>query len=431
MTVKSVRAPLCSLVGTVVVVFLVAALGAVFATPAQTAPAIVIYVDDDAAPGGDGSSRSPFNNLPDALAAARATSATRVNLAPGDYALASTLVIDQPLELRGSSVLAHDVDGWPTGEVAAGTETRVFSTNPTLAQLLLVGRGDGGVLSDVRIQGLVFEGTVPGISMLLTRVQDYWVADNVFRAPARFGLQSVASSGRVTGNYFSGVGTGAIFNGGYAASPSTVVVNGNRSVQNTLGGVLLGGASINIPELGDQLNATVRNNDLSGNTDPTQGFGLRVFILRRDLGAPGDTQSAASIEAVVKGNRLDGNRIGVMIDAGFPYRRVGNVCDSRVYSGDIYLELAGNTLTGSLLAPSLVTFTRQVAALNTLLLPQWQYLHAATFTISDREKTLADAWIDHPASDPSLGPCPGDTTNEPLENALFYNGVEVPNGRNF
>ena len=128
----------------------------------------------------------------------------------------------------------------------------------------------------------------------------------------------MASSGRVTGNYFSGVGTGAIFNGGYAASPSNVVVTGNRSVENNIGGVLLNGASIDIPELGDQLNATVRDNDLSGNTSSAQSFGLRVFILRRDLGAPGDSQSSASVKALVRDNRLQGNRIGLLVDAGFP-----------------------------------------------------------------------------------------------------------------
>jgi len=40
----------------------------------------------------------------------------------------------------------------------------------------------------------------------------------------------------------------------------------------------LNGASINIPELGDELNAIVRDNDLSENIG-NQGFGLRVFIL--------------------------------------------------------------------------------------------------------------------------------------------------------
>jgi hypothetical protein len=261
-------------------------------------------------------------------------------------------------------------------------------------------------------------------------VQDYTVADNAFRAPAFLGLQSVASSGRVTGNYFSGPGTGAILTGGFAASPSNVTFSNNRSVANTIGGLLLNGASINIPEHGDQLDAIVRDNDLSNNT-ASQGFGFRAFILRRDPGAPGDTQSTGNIRAQLRGNRIAGNRIGIYVDAGFPYRQVGSTCDPRVFSGSIDLMFRGNTVTDSLLAPALVTFTRNTAALAPGTLSQWQYLHGAAFTITDPDGTLAGAWIDHPERDPFLGPCFGDATNELLNNTLTYNGAVLANGRNF
>jgi hypothetical protein len=407
---------------------------AALATPAQAAASRVIHVDVDAARGGNGSARSPYNNLKDALADARTTSAAVViNVAPGDYAIESPLVIDRSLDLRGSSVLIEDVGGWPTGAVAQGTETRIVGTGSLGTQpLVAVGRSDGVVIREVGIRGFVFNGTPLGIEVILTRVQDYTVQANVFRAPAFLGMQSIASSGRVAGNYFSGVGTGAILAGGYSASPSTVTFTGNRAVHNNLGGVLLNGASIGIPELGDELDAVIRNNDLSNNTlTPNFSFGVRLFILRRDLGAPGDSQSAANIHALLQGNRLAGNEIGLSVDAGFPYRRVGTTCDPRVYSGQIDLTLEGNTLTGSLLAPALVTFTRNAAALNPATLPQWQYLHGATFTIIDRQGSLADSWIDHPERDPFLGPCVGDAVNEPLGNILHYNGVDLPNGRNF
>ena len=102
-----------------------------------------------------------------------------------------------------------------------------------------------------------------------------------------------------------------------------------------------------------------------------------------------------------------------------------------MFSGTIDLELKDNTVTGSITADSLVTFTRSTAALNTAQLPLWQFLHGATFEISDPEGTMANAWIDHPAADPYLGACPGDATNEPLDNVLIYNGALMPNGRNF
>ena len=88
-------------------------------------------------------------------------------------------------------------------------------------------------------------------------------------------------------------------------------------VNNNLGGILLIGSSIFIPELGDQLDAVVRGNDLSNNAG-TQGFGLRIFILRRDPGLPGDTQSSGHVRALVQGNRIFGNRVGLTLDAGFP-----------------------------------------------------------------------------------------------------------------
>ena len=87
-------------------------------------------------------------------------------------------------------------------------------------------------------------------------------------------------------------------------------------------------------------------------------------------------------------------------------------------------------MTDSVLTSALVTFTRHQAALNPSLLPQWQYLHGATYTITDRDGTLADAWIDHPAADPFLGPCPADASKEPLANVLVYNGGALPEAGN-
>lgn len=413
---------------------------AVLATPAQTAPPRVIHVDDDAAAGGNGSDRAPYDNLQDALTAARGTPAAVVIIvAPGDYAVESPLVIDRPLDLRGASVLSVDTEGWPTGAVAAGTETRIFGTSALGTQpLVAVGRSDAAVVEGVDIRGFVFEGGqggigggVGGIGVLLTRVQDYTVVANAFRAPAFFGLQSIASSGRITGNHFTGVDTGAVLAGGYPSSPSRVVFTGNRSVANNLGGLLLNGASIGIPELGDELDAVVRGNDLSSNTQSPNAFGVRLFILRRDPGAPGDSQSTANVRALLQGNRVAGNRTGIVVDAGFPYRRVGTTCDARVFSGSIDLTLKGNTLSGSQLAPALLTFTRNSAATSPATLPQWQYLHGATFTVTDPDGTLAGARIDHPELDPFVGPCPDDAVQEPLGNTLLYNGVALPYGRNF
>ena len=94
------------------------------------------------------------------------------------------------------------------------------------------------------------------------------------------------------------------------------------------------------------------------------------------------------------------------------------MCSIRSYTGIIDLELAGNTLTGSLLTPALVTFTRNEAALNPSVLPKWQYLPAAKFVISDRDGTLADAWIGHPEFDPFLRPVSWGRGHEGLAKCL-------------
>jgi hypothetical protein len=57
--------------------------------------------------------------------------------------------------------------------------------------------------------------------------------------------------------------------------------------------------------------------------------------------------------------------------------------DTRVYTGTIDITLTGNTLSGSLLAPGLISFTREQTTLNPAQLPSWQYLHNAIYTITD------------------------------------------------
>jgi hypothetical protein len=160
---------------------------------------IVIHVDDDAAPGGDGTGSLPYDTLPEAVAAAHAApGAVVIKVEPGDYALSEPLVIERSMDLRGSTEQVVSDDPWPSGEPAAGTETRVFSTNTSMAQLVRVGRADGGILSDVSIRGFVFEGTVIGVEVLLTRVQDYRVMDNIFALHPRSSIDSVWQVGRTT-----------------------------------------------------------------------------------------------------------------------------------------------------------------------------------------------------------------------------------------
>jgi hypothetical protein len=321
-----------------------------------------------------------------------------------------------------------DHAGWPTGSIAPGTETKIVGTAALgTSALVSVGPSDDGVLHGVKIRNLTFDsGPARGDDLNFNRTHGYSVSENVFWGLTTNGIFSVASSGKIVGNYISVDGTGAAISAGYPASPSTVEFVGNRVVGNVAGLVLIGSTS-RVPEKGDQLDVLVRHNDLSENNRVAGfSFGLRIFTINRPLGAPGNTQSTGNVKATIQGNRIADNEIGVTIDAGFPFRRVGTICDPRVYSGRFELDFRGNTLSGSRFIPALITFTRNQAALHQFPLDLWQYLHSAVYDITDEDGTLADVLIDHPEFDPFVGPCANDAARELLGNTLIYNGTVLP-----
>jgi hypothetical protein len=388
---------------------------------------LVIHVDDDAGPGGNGSGRYPFDNIADALTLATSLGDAVVVVEPGQYPVSSTLLIQSPVHLRGSNVMEVDDAGRPTGSIVPGTETRIVGTAALgTGALLSVGPSDDGVLHGVEIRDFTFDSGPARDDLSFNRTQGYSVYANAFRGSATNGIFSVASSGKIVGNYISDDVTGAAVAAGYPASPSSVEFVGNRVVRNIAGLVLIGSTS-RVPETGDELDVLVRNNDLSENNRVAGfSFGLRIFTINRPLGTPGDTQSTGNVRATIEGNRIADNQIGVTIDAGFPFRRVGAICDPRVYSGRFDLELRGNALSGSLFIPALITFTRNQAALHQFPLDFWQYLHSAIYDITDEDGTLADALIDHAELDPFVGPCANDATHELLDNTLIYNGTVIP-----
>ena len=412
-----------------------------FAINGQSAGVRVIHVDDNAQPGGDGTGAKPFNTIADAVALARAVGGDpKIIVEPGSYELASTIVIDIPLDLVGSDVLEIDSNGWPTGVVSPGTETRIVGLAALAASpLVSVGRTDGVVMNGVNIRGFTFEGGPGGSDGIdIQRVQDFSVRGNILIGPSSppmtgttiVGINPVASSGSIVGNYVAGEGCGTCIGAGYPGSPANVEFTGNRSVHNQNGALLLNGASFGIPEPGNQLDVTVQGNDLSENTG-ANSFGLRIFVMRKDLP---DTQSSGNVHTLIRGNRLFGNQIGISIDAGFPYRQTKIpppsgplVCDTRVYTGTLDITLTGNTLSGSLLTPGLISFTKEQATLNSpKQLQTYQYLHNAIYTITDPQGSLAGYLKDHPSTDPYVGGlCVADTTHELLGNTLEYNGAIV------
>ena len=389
----------------------------------------VIYVNRGAEPGGDGSWALPYRNLPPALKKARTTAgAVTIRIAPGHYVINSTLVINQPLSIRGSSELVKGSDGLPTGEVLPGTETSIVASLDVGARpLISVGRADGVVISGVTIRNLVLTHAHSLATQLrIRRVQDYRVSNNVFSAGGRVGLESIESSGEVIGNHFSQLDTGAILAAGYPASPSNVLFQRNRSVENEGAGVLLNGASVFIPEDGNQLTAEVRNNDLVNNY-----FAVHLSIISS---RPGGTQETGNIHAVLAGNIIRNTTAGVLIEAGYPFRELeGGACDPRNYSGSVNLSVEDNSFSSNFYGNLWVTLTRYpgfVGSAEPDFFAAWDYLHSTRIKISDpqgnfeqqNDITYGTIYYDNLARDPHVGSCAGDEDSELLDNLLRYNG---------
>jgi hypothetical protein len=401
--------------------------------PAAKAPRalVVLHVDASSIPGGDGTRSAPFQNIPEAVSEARlrhlsGASRLRIQIAPGVYVLGSTLRLDVPgLELRGSNVMPTDPDDWPTGLVEPGTESRVTSGDSFNGSVLIHTSPSSAELTgqDVTLEKLTIDFNRRPTALLIERVQGFTVKGCLVTRALPGGIQSVASSGTIAGNYITGSGCGVCVGGGNESSPANVRIVGNRSVGNANGGVLLDGGNSGTDDVGDRLAAVIQHNDLSDNIGSPNGFGLRVFS--SPLG-PFLLANDNHVSALVLENRIRGNRNGVVIDAGFPYRAIGTSFDPRLHRGSADVTLRNNDVAGNVV-PALITFTRSTAALvPTQLAPSptgtsWKYLQESSFRIHDPLDSLAGYWLDHPEFDPIDG--------RQLQNALIVNGREVATGR--
>ena len=402
---------------------------------------LVLNVNASAAAGGNGSSTAPFQTIEDALAAAReAVAATKGNLAvtiavaPGTYSLSTTLNLDIPgLLLRGSNVIQVDTDGWPTGAVAPGTETKLLAL-PALANqpIILINSTSRVTVTKFTIDA----GSNAMYGIRLIQAQGFMVSGNVISGNAFLGINTIASTGTVDGNYITGVGGGTVIWAGNAASPANVKFVNNRSVANAFGGVLVNGAVATATGYFDEVTAVIDHNDLSFNTKTKEfSFGIRIIMIYIAFPAA-LSESKGHVTAMISHNRITQNEMGLSIDAGFPYRTVGNSCDDRTFSGTFDITLIKNMIAANHLTPALITFTRSTAAFNPKELEptrngvSWQYLHGAVYTIRDPANEIAGYWFDHPANDPVLSSCVNDQTKEQLNNTLIINGTTIANGRN-
>jgi hypothetical protein len=402
-----------------------------------------LYVDVAASPGGDGSKQAPFRRITDAVNYVRGFPLGRgfeILVEPGTYVgrYSNTdpsledlpIVLDYPsLKLKGSTSMLADENGLPTGEIEPGRKSLLIAQPPlatdqnlisiTRTNPLLSGQGVevSKLTLDVGNAPTAARGTVISVRL----VQDFVIRNNYLTGGAFEGIETTASSGKIQGNYITQVGCGACIFAGSTTSPANVIFSGNRSNNNFFGGVLLNGAGISDPAF-DRLSAVVAGNDLSdskANPVVSQGFGVRVIVVRHD---PPDQGTSGNVTATISNNRIRNNRFGFSVDAGFPYRTFGGNSDLRLHKGTLNLLLDHNEVADNLMSPALISFTRNSATLApSQLTTQWKYLEHSTFDITDSDGELNGYWLDHPVFDPIDGRW--------LQNILRINGVEISNGR--
>jgi hypothetical protein len=108
-------------------------------------------------------------------------------ISAGDYLVAQPIKITRSIALKGTTVLADDASGLPTGGTQDGTATRIIATGTwTVADAVLTVGRDGDVLNQVEISGLWFDvdpnlTTVHPRGLLeVMRVKSLLVGDSIF-----------------------------------------------------------------------------------------------------------------------------------------------------------------------------------------------------------------------------------------------------------
>jgi len=435
--------------------FIAHTLALTLALAARPAAAEDLYVDASQPPG-NGSQGSPYQTISAAIARARNDRMTmavpdsetivvhvRAGEYFGSYAHAGQgfeqlpILLDVPnFELRGDTVLALDAEGWPTGAVN-GTETWFTATpflgsgyNPDRFVFLVGPTSDRLTGADVTIGGFVIDGGLNGekgngVGIGLDRVAGASIAGNVI-TQTYLAMFARASTAAIRGNLCHNCYVGGILQGGPAASPGSYLFQDNSSVRNTNG--LITSASgmvyawdpaltpVPANALYDVNYVAVIHNDLSDNNH-VKGFscGIRCGLFSPVLPAG---QSTGHLTVDVERNRIVGNSVGIHMDAMFPYRWYPQPLTVAFHG-----YFADNQVTANDVAPALITFTRNRAALKQTPseLNNYKYLEDSLFELIVVDDELAGFWYDNPAFDPVSGVA--------LDNTLLVNGVPF-NGRN-
>jgi hypothetical protein len=416
---------------------------------------LMLSVDTAAVTNGDCQS-SPCWRITEAVRVARAVRAASatpivIQVAPGNYVgnYGATggnprtedlpIVLDiSDVTLAGSTVLALDAGGLPTGQVTS--ETRLAADGRLMGNQVLLAAAPttAASLSGVAVRGLSLDaGGGRAVVLAMDRVTDAAIEGNLVQGGTP-GVILLMTSGVIRGNYATGNGFfGLSAGGGSAAHPATVLFSRNRSVGNGIAGIILAGSrflltidygkSKVVPvadgEIGDLLTATVDGNDLSENG--VTGVREMAYIPK-----PSGDQHFGTIDATYTNNVIvDNANYGIDMDPGFSFRAKAN---PGPYSAAFRSRLSGNTIAGNGTAPALLSFRTIWWVLGGASTDcTFQPLVGSSITIDDPDGSLAGAEIENPTFDPNytLGAvCPGDVTpsSAPLGNVVTVNGAVAP-----
>jgi hypothetical protein len=327
----------------------------------------------------------------------------------------------------------------PNGQMVAGTETRLEvvpgafpkddPANANLQPVIKVGCGESWryvdtcpdvALEEIAIRGLTLSPAPDRGAIDIRRVTHFEVTGNIVEG-AQHGVLTTGATGLIAGNSVSNIGAcglciSAPLPGNGQANPGGRHAPDVDLVGNTVDGataaVFLFGSTSGIRQLNDHLDAVVRHNALRD-----AGLGARMSPEIHPAGSPGFSLVNGTITVQFTGNQYEGNSEPYLFDTGFAYRKdvTGpapfdfdvegpSPCAPRWYTGTFDITLTDEDVRPNN-GPSEITFTRPFGS----GWEDWQYLHYATYRISDPDDVLHTslpignplrARIDNPAYDP-------------------------------
>jgi len=441
---------------------------AVAAQLGWTIQAADLYVDANAAAGGDGSVSLPYVRITDAVGRARQLRQSRairlrerivIHVAAGNYVGTFNatkldnndshevlpIVLNVPnVALTGATVLDHDALGLPTGP-SNGPQTKLKSgttLSNTGQSLIAVTRTTDGWAGDgVAVTGFTLEESDSdnAVGIFVDRVAGFAIHSN---AVLHTGDAIVArlSSGTVEDNFFVNRFTGPAIGGGSINHPAAVTLRRNRSTGGNNGADIRGSPSMRLLDAGanalqieplqvtydrnnpadvrnipDTLDVSVEGNDFSGNAV----FGLWCFAFAPFVGytTSDATQPMTSVvRTTITGNIFADNRFyGFVVEPQGAFRN-----DPRRFTSAFTGSFQENILEGNGRGGALLSFVAADVTLGFASLQDFKYVEQSAYHVTDLDGELAGFDYDNPATDPFSGMV--------LNNALTVNGATIPSG---